>query len=202
MKSRVIQGDSDERATDAQATTSHRWRALDRRGTEVAERRNRAGRVGQRPHAPVRRERDRGPRPARRLGRRRERRAHGRDGPVRLREVDAHAHPGRARPPDRGRRPDRRHRDRRAERHPAHQAAARAHRLHLPVLQPAADADGEGEHRPAAVDRGREARRRPGSTSSRPPSAWATACRTGRRSSPADSSSASPSRAPSSRSRR
>ena len=45
-----------------------------------------------------------------------------------------------------------------AERHAADEAAARAHRLHLPVLQPAADADGEGEHRPAAVDRRREAR--------------------------------------------
>ena len=48
------------------------------------------------------------------------------------------------------------------ERHPADEAAARAHRLHLPVLQPAADADGEGEHRPAAVDRRPEARRRVG----------------------------------------
>ena len=39
----------------------------------------------------------------------------------------------------------------------ADEAATRAHRLHLPVLQPAADADREGEHRPAAVDRRRQA---------------------------------------------
>ena len=32
-----------------------------------------------------------------------------------------------------------------------------AHRLHLPVLQPAADADCRGEHPPAALDRRREA---------------------------------------------
>ena len=37
-------------------------------------------------------------------------------------------------------------------------AAPPQHRLRLPVLQPAADADGGGERRPAAVDRGREAR--------------------------------------------
>ena len=38
-------------------------------------------------------------------------------------------------------------------------------RLRLPVLQPAADADGGGEHHPAARDRRREARRRRGSRS-------------------------------------
>ena len=46
------------------------------------------------------------------------------------------------------------------ERHAADEAAPRAHRLHLPVLQPAADADREGEHRPAALDRRRQARPR------------------------------------------
>ena len=49
--------------------------------------------------------------------------------------------------------------DRRPQRLAADEAPARAHRLHLPVLQPAADADREGEHRPAAVDRRREGRR-------------------------------------------
>ena len=55
------------------------------------------------------------------------------------------------------RRLHRRHGDRRAERRAADAAAPQAHRLHLPVLQPAADADREGEHRAPAVDRGREA---------------------------------------------
>ena len=40
------------------------------------------------------------------------------------------------------------------------QAAARAHRLRVPVLQPAADARCEGEHPPPADDRRREAGRR------------------------------------------
>ena len=34
-----------------------------------------------------------------------------------------------------------------AQRHSGHEAAPAAHRLHLPVLRPAADADGGGEHR-------------------------------------------------------
>ena len=41
-------------------------------------------------------------------------------------------------------------------------AAARPHRLHLPVLQPAADADRRGEHRAAAAAGRREGRRRLG----------------------------------------
>src|SRR5262249_35538369 len=53
---------------------------------------------------------------------------------------------------------DRRQRDHDARRHGADEAAARAHRLHLPVLQPAADADRGGEHHAAADDRGREDR--------------------------------------------
>ena len=63
------------------------------------------------------------------------------------------------------------------------------------------DADREGEHRPAAVDRGREARRRLDRGADRPPSVSAIACRTGRRSSPVGSSSGSRSRVRSSRSR-
>ena len=38
------------------------------------------------------------------------------------------------------------------------EAPPRAHRLRLPVLQPAADADRRGEHPPAALDRRRQAR--------------------------------------------
>ena len=81
-----------------------------------------------------------------------------RDGAVRLGQVDADAHPRRARPPDRRQRRDRRHRDHHAGRHGSDEAPARAHRLHLPVLQSAADAHGGGEHRPAADHRGREGR--------------------------------------------
>ena len=46
-----------------------------------------------------------------------------------------------------------------ARRRRAHPAAPPAHRLRLPVLQPAADADGGGEHPPPARARRREARR-------------------------------------------
>ena len=79
-------------------------------------------------------------------------------GPVRLGEVDVHAHPRRPRPAHRGIGQDRRHRDHRAARQGAHPAAARQGRVRLPVLQPAADADGGGEHRAAAVDRRAQAR--------------------------------------------
>ena len=54
---------------------------------------------------------------------------------------------------------DRRHGDQRARRRRPDTAAPRAHRLRLPVLQPAADAERRGERRAAAVDRRREARR-------------------------------------------
>ena len=123
-------------------------------------------------------------------------------GPSGLGQVDAHAHPRRARPADLGQRRDRRHGDHDARRHRPDQAPPRAHRVHLPVLQPAADAHRRGERPPAADDRRREARqglvrgaadeRRPAG----PPQAPA------RPSSPAASSSASRSRARSSRSRR
>ena len=89
------------------------------------------------------------------------------------------------------------------ERQRHHEAPAPAHRLRLPVLQPAADADGRGEHPPAALARRREAGHAPSSTSSlergrprRPPA------RTGPPSSRAASSSASRSPARSSRGRR
>ena len=132
---------------------------------------------------------------------RRARRGHG---PVGLGQVDADAHPRRARQADRAA--------------PSTIAGEEittmgddeltqlrrdAHRLRLPVLQPAADADRGGERRAAALDRRREAGRRRGSTS--------CSARSGsrdrrdapaRRSSPAASSSASRSRARSSRGRR
>ena len=56
----------------------------------------------------------------------------------------------------------------------AHEAAARAHRLRLPVLQPAADAHGAGEHPAAAVIAGVKPDREWTSSSSTP-SACATA---------------------------
>ena len=73
------------------------------------------------------------------------------------------------------------------------------HRLRLPVLQPAADADRGGEHHAAALDRGREARGRVLRRADLARSASATASATARRSSRAASSSASRSRARSSR---
>ena len=67
--------------------------------------------------------------------------ADGRHGPVRLRQVDADAHPRRARQADLRQRHDRRHGDHDARRQRSDEAPPRAHRLRLPVLQPAADAD-------------------------------------------------------------
>ena len=64
-----------------------------------------------------------------------------RDGAVGVGQVDADAHPRRPRQADLRHRHDRGHRDHDARRHRPDEAAARAHRLRLPVLQPAADAD-------------------------------------------------------------
>ena len=97
-------------------------------------------------------------RAARRLAGRRAGQADGGHGPVGLRQVDADAHPGGARPPDRRLRHDRRHPARTAERQGHHEDPAEAHRLHLPVLQPAPDADRRGEHDAAARARRPEAR--------------------------------------------
>ena len=55
--------------------------------------------------------------------------------------------------------------DRRAERHAADEAATRAHRLHLPVLQPAADADGRRRTSSCRCRSPARSRTRPGSTS-------------------------------------
>ncbi len=132
----------------------------------------------------------RGRRPPRRVGRHRTRRADGGDGAVRLGQVDADAHSGRARQADGGLGRDRRHRDHDPGRQRADEAAPAAHRLRLPVLQPAADAQRRGEHRAAAGDRRREARA--GAGSRRSSSRWVsgTASRTGRPSCRAASSSA------------
>ena len=86
-------------------------------------------------------------------------------------------------------------------RHRADEAAARPHRLHLPVLQPAPDADGGREHRAAAQARRRQARPRLARRADRDRRARPIASATARRSSPAASSSASPSPARSSRGR-
>ena len=91
---------------------------------------------------------------------------------------------------------------RRAERQRDHEAAPPAHRLRLPVLQPAADAERGGEHPPAALDRRRESPTRRSSRTCSSASASRTGGRTGRPSSRAASSSASPSHARSSRGRR
>ncbi len=115
-------------------------------------------------------------------------------GPSGLGQVDAHAHPRRARPADRRQRRDRRHRDHDARRHRADEAAPPAHRLHLPVLQPAADAHGRGEHHAAADHRGREDRPGVARAAAREGRARRIAGSTGRRSSRAASSSGSRSR--------
>ena len=118
---------------------------------------HRACRLRRRPHTSLRRRRHSSRRASRRVARRDEGRADGRDGAVGLRQVDADAHSRRARPAD-GRHGDAgRHRDHRAERQRPHEAPAPSHRVHLPVLQPPADAERGREHRPAADDRGGEA---------------------------------------------
>src|SRR5581483_11065827 len=108
-------------------------------------------RDGDRPS--LRRRRHRRRRAARRVARGLERRARRRDGTLGLRQVDAHAHPGRSRPADGRRGPDRRPREHLDVRQRADEAPPRAHRLRLPVLQPAADVDGGGERDPPPAHR-------------------------------------------------
>ena len=142
---------------------------------------------------------------ARRPGRHRPRRRRRRDpprpvhrghGPVGVGQVDAHALPRRPRLVDVGRGVARRHRARLARRPLAHGLAARAGRVRLPGLQPAADAHGAREHHPAVRARRPPAGPRVGRPASSTRSGSVPACATGRRSSPAASSSASPSPAP------
>ena len=97
---------------------------------------------------------------ARRRQRRPRRRPVHRDhGPVRLRQVDPAARARRPRPPDLRRDLHRRHRDHLAQGQAADPAAPRPDRLHLPVVQPAPDADRGREHRAADADRRPQARR-------------------------------------------
>ena len=138
-------------------------------------------------------------RAARRLARHRPRPPDRRDGPVGLRQVDADAHPRRPGQAHLGRGLGRRRGHHRARRHGAHEAAPRPHRLHLPVLQPAPDADGGREHRAAAQARRRLAGRGVAGRAGPDRRARATASRTARPSCRAASSSASPSPARSSR---
>ena len=87
----------------------------------------------------------------------------------------------------------RRRRPRRAQRQAAHAAAPRQHRLHLPGVQPGADADRHREHHAPADARRPQARRGVARPRDRAPSGWPTASTTARASCPAASSSASPS---------
>ena len=85
--------------------------------------------------------------------------AHRRDGALGVGQVDADAHPRRPRQADLRLGHDRRQGDHDAQGLRPHEAPARAHRLRVPVLQPAPDAERGGEHPLAARDRGGEARR-------------------------------------------
>ena len=89
-----------------------------------------------------------------------------------------------------------------ARRHGAHEDPAPSRRLHLPVLQPAPDAHGGGEHRPAARARRAQARDRVGRRADRQCRPRRPAADTGPPSSPAASSSGLRSRARSLPSRR
>ena len=104
--------------------------------------------------------RHRRPRAARRHARRAPRRAARGHGPVRIGQVDADAHPGRPGQADERLGHDRRDRDLRSRRRSPDPRAPRAHRVRVPVLQPAADAHRRGERGAAAVDRRRAARPR------------------------------------------
>ena len=112
-------------------------------------------------------------------------------GPVRVRQVDADAHPRRARPTHVGLRGARRRRDLGPRRRRPDQAAPRQARLHLPVLQPDPGPHRRGEHRAAALDRRPQGRRRVAAAHWSTPSAWATGSPTARPSCRAASSSAS-----------
>ncbi|CAA9274172.1 MAG: ABC transporter, ATP-binding protein, partial [uncultured Corynebacteriales bacterium] len=109
--------------------------------------------AGRRPAQGVRLRQHRGGRARRGERHLPDRPVHGDHGPVRLRQVDLHALPGRPGPAhlrrgDRGRRAAVGDVGQAAD-----HAAPRQGRLHLPAVQPAADADRRGEHHAAAGDR-------------------------------------------------
>src|SRR5215211_1430804 len=81
-------------------------------------------------------------------------------GPFGLRQVNADAHPGWSGQAHLGDRHARREGAHRARRRRLDEAAARQARLRLPVLQPDPRTKRRGERRPAALDRGPQARRR------------------------------------------
>ena len=100
-----------------------------------------------------------GARARRRHRRLRRRPLHRHHGPVGLRQVDADALRRRPRLAHVGPGVHRRRRPRHAVRQGAHRAPARAGRLRVPVVQPAADAQRRGEHHAAHRPRRRQARR-------------------------------------------
>ena len=91
------------------------------------QRRRRNRRLGQGRHAPLRRGRHGRRRAARRLARRRRGAADRGHGPLGLRQVDAHAHPGRPRPAHLRRGLDRRHAHHEARRQPSSRSSAASH---------------------------------------------------------------------------
>ena len=119
-----------------------------------------ARRRRERADAPLRRGRHGRRRASRRLARDPARPPHGRDGPVRLREVHPDAHPRRPRQADQRLGRDRRRGADDAQGQRPDEASAPAYRLRLPVLQPLADALRRGEHHAAAVDLRHEGRAR------------------------------------------
>src|SRR5215213_5950900 len=128
-------------------------------GRARASRGARVGRRCARRDPPLRLRRHRSRRAARRLTRRPRGRARGGHGTVRVGQVDADAHPRGPRRPERRHRRDRRTGRDQDVRQRADEAPARPHRLRLPVLQPAPDADRRGEHHAPAADRREEGRR-------------------------------------------
>ena len=150
---------------------------------------------------PLRLGRHRGRRAPRRLARDRPRPPDRRHGPVGLRQVDAHAHPRRPRPPTGGRVEIDGTDITSAERHAADEAAAPHIGFVFQFFNLLPMLTAEENVAPAALARGREARPRRGSTSCSSARASPTGASTVPPSSPAASSSASPSRARSSRGR-
>jgi len=113
----------------------HRDRHRSPSRADSGRRRRRCSR-GDRGRPPLRRGRHLRRGAARRLAGRGRRPPDGDHGPVRLGQVDADAHPGRARPPDERQRPPRRRRDHEPARQEADPPSPREDRLRLPVRLP------------------------------------------------------------------